>query len=148
MLSRIGHFASSHPWRYIAAWLVTVAMLVGAVITIGPAFTSNITAPASESSAGLELLTSEFPSAGGDSGTIVFKADQGVADPEVQSSMTDLFEATKLIDGVVNVLSPYSPIGASQISTTGDSAGSVAFAQLVLDAGTTTDDGARIGTRS
>ncbi len=145
MLARLGHFASSHPWRYIAAWLVTVAILVGAVLTVGPAFTSTITAPASESSAGLDILTAEFPGAGGDSGTIVFKADQGVTDPEVQSAMTELFEATKGIEGVVNVMSPYSPIAAGQISVTGDSAGKVAYAQLVLEAGTTTDDGARIG---
>jgi RND superfamily putative drug exporter len=145
MLARLGHFASSHPWRYIAAWLVAVAILVAAVITVGPAFTSTITAPASESSAGLDILTAEFPGAGGDSGTIVFKADQGVTDPEVQSAMTELFDATKQIEGVINVMSPYSPIGATQISVSGDSAGKVAFAQLVLEAGTTTDDGARIG---
>ncbi|NOX23775.1 MAG: MMPL family transporter [Actinobacteria bacterium] len=145
MLARLGHFAASHPKRFIAAWLVTVVILAGAMISIGPAFTSTITAPASESSAGLELLTADFPSAGGDSGTIVFKADQGVSDPAVQSAMSDLFEATKEIDGVINVMSPYSPIGASQISTSGDDAGNVAFAQLVLEAGTSTDDGARIG---
>ena len=145
MLARLGSFAASHPWRYIAAWLMTVAILVGAVMAVGPAFTSSITAPASESSAGLGILTAEFPSAGGDSATIVFKADQGVTDPQVQSAMTELFEATKQIEGVVNVMSPYSPIGASQISATGDDAGNVAFAQLVLEAGTSTDDGARIG---
>ena len=81
MLARLGHFASSHPWRYVAAWLITVAILAGAVILVGPAFSSSITAPASESSAGLDVLAAEFPSAGGDSGTIVFKTDQGVTDP-------------------------------------------------------------------
>ena len=145
MLARLGHFASTHPWRYIAAWLVAVAILVAGLFTIGPAFTSSITAPASESSAGLEILAAEFPSAGGDSGTIVFRADQGVTDPVVQTAMTELFEATKQIDGVVNVISPYSPIGASQISSMGDDAGKIAFAQLVLEAGTTTEDGTRIG---
>jgi RND superfamily putative drug exporter len=141
MLARLGRFASSHPWRYIGAWLLTVAMLAGAVVTIGPAFTSSITAPASESSAGLEIMTTEFPSAGGDSGTIVYKTDQGVADPEVQAAMADLFEATKQIDGVVNVVSPYSPIGSRQISESG----TIAYAQLVLEAGSTQEDGATIG---
>ncbi len=144
LLARIGHFASSHPWRYLAAWLATLALLAGAVITVGPAFTSNITAPASESSQGLDILTTEFPGAGGDSGTIVFRADQGVTDPAVQTAMTELFEASKGIVGVVNIMSPYSPIGASQISATGESTGKVAYAQLILEAGTTTDDGARI----
>jgi RND superfamily putative drug exporter len=116
-------------------------MLIGAVITIGPAFTSNITAPASESSAGLEIMTTEFPSAGGDSGTIVYRADQGVTDPAVQAGMAELFEDTKQIEGVVNVLSPYSPIGSNQISESG----TIAYAQLVLEAGSTQEDGATIG---
>jgi putative drug exporter of the RND superfamily len=144
MLARLGHFASSHPWRYIAAWLGAAALLVAAVLTIGPAFTSSITAPASESSAGLELLATEFPGAGGDSASIVFKAEQGVDDPEVKAAMTDFFDGVVEIEGVVTVMSPYGPIAAGQVSSTGDAAGKVAYAQLVLDAGTTTDEGARI----
>ena len=145
MLMRLGRFAASHPWRFITAWILTATVLVGAVVAIGPAFTDNITAPASESSEGLEILTANFPSAGGDQGTIVFRAEQGVTDPEVQASMSGLFEATKQIDGVVNVLSPYSPIGASQIASEGESAGKIAYAQLILEAGTTTSEGAAIG---
>jgi putative drug exporter of the RND superfamily len=144
MLARLGHFASSHPWRYIAAWLGAAALLVTAVLTIGPAFTSSITAPASESSAGLELLATEFPGAGGDAASMVFKADQGVDDPEVKAAMTDLFDQVVEIEGVVTVMSPYGPIGAGQVSSTGNAAGKVAYAQLVLDAGTTSDEGTRI----
>jgi RND superfamily putative drug exporter len=145
MLMRLGRFAASHPWRFIAAWILTAAVLIGAVVAIGPAFTDNITAPASESSEGLEILTANFPSAGGDQGSIVLRAEQGVTDPEVQASMSGLFEATKRIDGVVNVLSPYSPIGASQIASEGESVGKIAYAQLILEAGTTTSEGAAIG---
>jgi len=144
MLVRFARFAASHPWRIIATWLLTVALLIGAVVTVGPAFTSNITAPASESSEGLEILATQFPNAGGEPATIVFRAEQGVTDPEVQEAMSELFDATKQIDGVVNVVGPYSPIGASQVATEGESAGQIAYAQLVLEAGTTTDDGARI----
>lgn len=140
VLDRLGHFASTHPWRYLAAWLATLAILAGAVIGVGPAFTSSITAPASESSRGLDVLTTDFPGAGGESGTIVFKTDQGVTEPEVESAMSELFEAAQGIEGVVNIVSPYSPVSANQVSATEE----VAFAQLVLEAGTTTDDGARI----
>ncbi len=145
MLSRLGYYAASHPWRYVAVWLLTVAALAAAVVTTGPAFTSSITAPESESSTGLALLTDSFPSAGGDSGTIVFRSDLGATNPGVQAGMTELFQQATEIDGVINVMSPYSPIGASQISTTGDSAGEIAFAQLILEPGTSLDDGARIG---
>jgi len=145
MLVSLGRFASSHPWRILAAWVVTVAILVGAVITIGPAFTTTITAPASESSEGLEILSEQFPNAGGEPATIVYRAEQGVTDTEIESAMSELFAATKQIDGVVNVVSPYSPIGASQISADGDSASQIAYAQLVLEAGVTTDEGEQIG---
>jgi RND superfamily putative drug exporter len=145
MLAKIGYSATSHPWRCIAAWLTVVAILVGSVLIIRPAFSSDVSAPASESTAGFELLMAEFPNAGGESGTIVFKAEQGVADPEVQSAMTSLFEEAAMIEGVVNVLSPYSPIGANQISVSGENAGKIAFAQLGLDADLTMEDGQRIG---
>ncbi|MCL1588515.1 MAG: MMPL family transporter, partial [Actinomycetia bacterium] len=145
MLVRLGRFAAAHPWRFISAWILTAAVLVGAVVTIGPAFTDNISAPASESSEGLEILTSNFPSAGGDQGTIVFRAEQGVTDPAVQASMSELFEAVKQVEGVVNVISPYSPMGASQVASDGESAGKIAYAQLILVAGTTTAEGAEIG---
>ncbi len=144
MLTRLGRIAANHPWRFILAWVVTAAVLIGMAVTIGPAFTDNISAPASESSEGLDILTEHFPSAGGDQATIVFKADQGVTDPEVQAAMSAMFEATKQIEGVVNVISPYSPIGGAQISSDGDSAGDIAYAQLILTAGTTTEEGARI----
>ncbi|NOY55563.1 MAG: MMPL family transporter [Actinobacteria bacterium] len=145
MLTRLGRFAASHPWRFIAAWLLTVAVLVGTVLGVGQAFTSSITAPASESSEGLGILATEFPHAGGDPATIVFRAEQGVDNSDVRTAMSELFERTKQIEGVVNVVSPYSPIGDSQISTSGESAGKIAYAQLVLDAATTTGEGARIG---
>ena len=145
MLVRLGRFAASHPWRILAAWAVTVAMLVGAVVTLGPSFTTSISAPASESSEGLDILSTQFPNAGGAPATIVYSAGQGVTDPEIQAAMSGLFEDTRSIAGVVNVVSPYSPVGASQIATDGDSAGAIAYAQLVLEAGTTTDEGATIG---
>jgi RND superfamily putative drug exporter len=120
-------------------------MLAGAVIAIGPAFTTSISAPASESSEGLDILSTQFPNAGGEPATIVFSAEQGVTDPQVQTEMSQFFENAKGVDGVVNVVSPYSPIGGSQIATEGDAAGTIAYAQLVLEAGVTTDEGALIG---
>ena len=144
MLNRLGRAASLHPWRYVGVWLAVVAMLGATVAGIGSAYTSNITAPASESSQGLELLAELFPAVGGDSATIVFKTDRSVNDPVVQEAMEELFVGAAQIDGIVNVISPYSPIGASQVSSVGESSDKVAFAKLVLESGTTTADGERI----
>lgn len=144
MLTRMGRYAASHPWRYLAVWILSAALLAGAVLSIGNAFTENISAPASESSEGLDILTAEFPSAGGDQATIVFRAEQGVDDPAVKAAMSELFSAADEVDGIVNVISPYSPMGATQIASDGDAAGKIAYAQLIVESGTTTVEGEEI----
>ncbi len=140
MLSRLGRTAASHPRRFAAAWLVVVALLGAAVVGVGPAFTTNITAPESESTRGLEVLATEFPGAGGEPATIVFKTDRDVDDPAVRALISDFLDAAREVDGVVNVVSPYSPIGAGQISEDR----TIAYAQLVLAADTTTERGGAI----
>jgi RND superfamily putative drug exporter len=141
MLRRLGTFAVHHPYRVIGAWAIAIAVLIGSVAIVGTAFIANITAPASESSRGFETLQSEFDAAGGESGTIVFRAEQGVTDPEVQAAMTGMFDEAVGLDHVVGLISPYEPQGAAQISSMGDDAGKIAYAQLALEADTTVDEG-------
>ena len=54
--------------------------------TVGPSFGSGSAVPGSDSAAGFAVLEEHFPElgTGGQSGTIVFRADQGVDDPEVR----------------------------------------------------------------
>ena len=74
---------------------------------------------------GLRCSTSFPGSSSAFSGNIVFKAEQGVADPEVVEQMSAMFLE---VDGIeeIGVVSPYSQMGASQISADG----TVAFAQV------------------
>ena len=72
------------------------------------------------------MLNEYFPgSSSAFSGNIVFKAEQGVTDPEVVEQMSAMFLE---VDGIeeIGVVSPYSQMGASQISADG----TVAFAQV------------------
>ena len=53
---------------------------------------------------------SEFGGQGaGQVGTIVFRAEQGVDDPEVQAAMEAYFDEVAQIPDVVRVESPYEP---------------------------------------
>ena len=111
--------------------LVTVFALVG---TIGASSDSSFSIPDSESKSGFDTLDQYFGGAGsGRSGTIIFRADQGVDDPEVQAAMTELFDEVAQIPGVT-LTSPYSEEGVrrGQVATEGDLAGLVAFAQVDL----------------
>ena len=81
--------------------------------------------------------------AGGASGTIVFRADQGIEDPAVVAGMEDLFATVNagFPDDNGNpqhpgatVVSPYAEQGASQIARQGPLAGQLAFAQVNLAA--------------
>jgi len=131
---KLGRFGFRRRWLVLGSWvaiLVTVFALVG---TIGASSDSSFSIPDSESKRGFDTLDEYFGGLGsGISGTIVFRADQGVDDPEVQAAMTELFEEVDAIDGVT-LTSPYSPEGQArgQVATDGEFAGQIAYAQVDL----------------
>ncbi|HMJ76046.1 MAG TPA: MMPL family transporter, partial [Iamia sp.] len=112
--------------------------------------------PGSDSDAGFAALEEHFPElgTGGQSGTIVFRADQGVDDPTVVAGLEDLFAAVDAgfpdEDGVpralgATVVSPYSADGAGQIASAGPLADQLGFAPVHLSADVDDTESARIG---
>ena len=105
--------------------LVGVFIAVG---TIGAASDSSFESPNSESQAGFEIVEDKYGGAGSFlSGSIVFEADQGIADPEVQAAMTAVFDEVDAIDDVT-VTSPYSELGAQSGQISSD--GTIAYAAV------------------
>jgi RND superfamily putative drug exporter len=132
--ARLGGFAFRRRWFVLGAWVVALVSVFALVGTIGASSDSSFSIPDSESKRGFDTLDTYFGGAGsGRSGSIVFRADQGVDDPEVTAAMTAMFDEVDQIEGVT-VISPYSPQGQAlgQIATEGDLAGQVAFAQVDL----------------
>ena len=131
MIARIGRWCYRHRRATLLTWIV-VLFGVGALgnSIIGPDFSSQMEIPASESASGFDVISANFPEQGaaGRSGSIVFEAEQGVDDPEVQAAMTDLFDEVGQIEGVT-VISPYGLTGVRQISQDG----TIAFATVNLD---------------
>ncbi|MBK8334449.1 MAG: MMPL family transporter [Acidimicrobiaceae bacterium] len=131
MIARLGRWTFHHRRTTLIAWLVALVGFgaLGNVI-VGPSFSSAFEIPASESASGFDVMSEFFPQQGASrqSGSIVFRAEQGVADPAVQAAMTEFFGEVGTIDGVT-VLSPYDEGGSRQI----DPSGTIAFATVNLD---------------
>ena len=92
-LTRIGAWCFDHRIAAVGLWVVGLAAILGVAGAVGPAYDAAMNIPESESADGFDVLEEHFPDlgAGGMSGTIVFRADQGVDDPAVTAAMEGLF---------------------------------------------------------
>ena len=145
LLGRIAGWCFDHRIKAVGLWLIALFAVFAAAGAAGPRFSASSSVPGSGSAAGFAVLEEHFPElgTGGQSGTIVFKARQGVDDPAVRAAMEKLFGLVDAgfpgDDGVPGhpggtVVSPYSEQGRGQIARTGTLAGQVAYAQVNLSA--------------
>ena len=153
-LARIGAWCFDH--RKAAIGSAALIVIFGAAGAIGAAYDATTAIPDSESADGFDVLEQYFADlgAGGASGTIVFRADQGVNDPAVTAGMEELFATVNAgfpdENGIpqhpgATVVSPYSEQGASQIAQQGPLAGQLAYAQVNLAADVDLTESAAIG---
>lgn len=112
---------------------------------VGTAYSTEFALPDVESRRGFDILDEHFAgsSAGGEGGTIVFRAEQGVTDPEVQAAMEEFFDQASQIEGIT-IVSPYSPEGAQQIASQGSEAGLIAYAQIGVSRDITLEEASAI----
>ena len=146
MIARIGRWCFEHRWTTVGLWLAGLVALNVVAGALQPAFSDEMSIPESESASGFEVVEEHFGAAMGSflDGKIVFVADQGVADPEVQAAMEGYFaRIDEEIPEILEIQSPYGEAGAFQIASEGDLAGRLAFANLTLDPET---DQTRAGT--
>jgi RND superfamily putative drug exporter len=136
-------FARLGPWCHdrrklvLGLWIGALILLFGTSSAVGNAFHADFNLPNAESSKGIDVLKDSFGGRGaGIVGTIVFKADQGVDDPEVKAAMTKLFDKVEGLKGVSRVESPYGDgdQAKGQISHLGDETGKIAFANVEMPA--------------
>ena len=145
MYSSLGRWCYRHPWRVLGAWLLIIVMAAGVARGLGAAYGATPTAPDSESTRGADILGAHFGNLGATiSGTIVFRAEQGVNDPPVRAAMTDLFDKVETLERI-DVASPYDPDGGRRVAARGPDAGRIAYANLEVSPDTTANDAAEIG---
>ena len=142
-LARISNWCFDHRIGAVALWVAALAAIFGVAGAIGPSYDATFGIPGSDSDAGFDVLEEHFPDvgAGALSGTIVFRAEQGVDAPEVTTAMDELFalveagfpdEAGVAQHPGATVISPYTEQGEGQIAREGPLAGEVAYAQVNL----------------
>ncbi len=131
--ARLGEWCLDRRKLVVGLWLAALVSLIALANVIGSGFRDEFNLPDVESKTGFDILDAEFGGQGtGQTGTIVFKAGQGVEDPVVRQAMQALFERVEGIADVTRVVSPYAEDGAQQIATEGAGAGTIAFASVEL----------------
>ncbi len=131
MFARLGHACHDRRTVVLAIW-VAALVFSGALSGIaGNAFRDEFNLPDSESRTGFDILDEHFGGAGtGTTGTIVFRAEQGVDDEAVRTAMQTLFAEVAALDNVLRVQSPYDDPTGQQIASRGPAAGQIAFAAV------------------
>jgi len=140
----------------VGIWFAALILVFAAAGTIGAAYDASTDIPDSESADGFDVLDRYFADlgTGGASGTIVFRADQGVDDSAVIAAMEELFATVDAgfpdEDGTprhpgATVVSPYGDRGQSQVARQGPLAGRLAYAQVNLAADVDLTESAALG---
>jgi len=113
--------------RYVlATWIVLLVGVFALSGAVGGAFKTEFKLPGTESQSAFDLLQRSSFRDRQIQSQIVFAANQGVDDPQVQQEMERLFARIQARVPNVNVVSPYSPEGATQVSKDGR----IAYTQL------------------
>ena len=92
MFARLGPWCHDRRRLVLGLWVALLVVVHGIAGSLGENYRQDFSLPGQESSAGFDVLQAEFEGQGaGEVGTIVFRADQGVHDPEVRTAMEALF---------------------------------------------------------
>jgi RND superfamily putative drug exporter len=155
MYVKLGRWCFDHPWKVIGSW-IGVILLVGISLGSmgGPAFDSSFEIPESESASGFEVIDEYFEGfGGGQPGSIVFEAEQGVLDPEIQQAMSTYIDSIRSETGEGEVFegllirSPYDPGAEQLIASQGERAGEVAYASISIPLSVDQVEAAAMGER-
>ena len=126
MLEKIARWSYHRRWWMLLIWIVALFGFVYLQGAAGGDYSSDFSLPGAESQDAYDLLNERFPEQAGETAQIVFKADDGVDDPEVRSTMEDLFAQITELDRVIGIESPYSEQAQGQIAP----GGRIAFATV------------------
>src|SRR5918992_3693275 len=103
MLESLARLSYRRRWSMLLIWIVALIGFIAIQTTAGGSYSTDFSLPGAESQNAFDLLENRFPNVAGDTADIVFKADQGVDDPQVQSAMEGLFGQIGEVDRVVGI---------------------------------------------
>lgn len=111
-LHKLGAVAFAHPWRFIAGWIVILAILGGLAAYFMQPTSSSISIPGTEAQKALDRVNELFPDAGKGSGRVVFETPEGKTVQDYQSQINDLTKDLEAVSGVTRAVSPFENTSA------------------------------------
>jgi RND superfamily putative drug exporter len=111
----------------VAAWVIALVGMNALSSGIGPNFTTNFSAPNTESTRAQKLLASEFKAQSGDTVQVALKGTPSMRDPQVRAKVESLRAELARIPHITNVSDPYTAPGAIS------KAGTIALVNAQLD---------------
>ncbi|CAN5397903.1 MMPL family transporter [soil metagenome] len=127
LLGRWAQYSARHAKRVLAGWLVLIVVVAALAGSMGGSFVDSFKIPGAESQKAIDLLGERFPSAAGDSATMVFQAPEGVTAPETQAHINEILAEVATLPEVLSVASPFDT--TSNISADG----TIAYATIQYD---------------
>ena len=146
MLTRVAQVCFRRRRRVLLAWILGIVVLGAVMGAVGSGYRSDFTLPDVESKRGVDILDEQFGGQGGGQvGNIVFEADEGVEDPEVRRVIEPFLAEVAAIEGVQSLSSPYTPGNERQVSSAGDDAGRIAYAEFEASSDASFEETVAIG---
>jgi RND superfamily putative drug exporter len=106
-LYRLGRFTARHAWATLAAWLLLLLALGGAMATVARPPTSAISIPGAQFQAVLDTLGREIPSAAGGIGTITIENESGAITPAQRTAIERTLRTWEKAPHVQSVMNPF-----------------------------------------
>jgi putative drug exporter of the RND superfamily len=83
-LYRWGAFAVRNRWKVLGGWIAFLIVFGGIAFSLKGEFNDHFSIPGADSQKAFDLLEERFPSQSGETATIVFQSDGGIASQEAQ----------------------------------------------------------------
>lgn len=109
LLYRLGRFSARRAWLVITGWIAALAIAGGSYLIWGGTVSDSIDIPGTPTAEVTERLQSEFASASGGSGTVVFHTEDGSAlTDEQRAQVSAAVAAAGEVDGVSTTVDPFA----------------------------------------
>jgi putative drug exporter of the RND superfamily len=129
-LTALALWCTRHRFLVVLTWAVLLLGLGVGFLVKGSAYSSSFELSGTDSTQAQQLLDEAFPNQSGDTATLVWHVDSGtVRASSVEKSIDSALDTIAEQSSVSSVASPYTTVGADQIS----SDGKTAYATLTLD---------------
>jgi putative drug exporter of the RND superfamily len=114
---KLARWCTKHRRRVVVGWVLAAILITVVAHAVGTDYASVFSLPGTQSQEALNLLKREFKAQSGDVDTVVFHVSHGTVDaPAVRDAMEPVIKRMNSLPAVAGVVSPYSSLGALQVS--------------------------------